>query len=93
MLRYFGTKFRSILLKQGIVRGIDGEGNLAALGKKAHLNRPVDQLVSDGYLVFSFAIVAFQQRFPIFIYPRESYNRALPVEIHLHCRVDGQIDG
>ena len=93
MLCYFGAQLRPILPEQGFVRGLDGEGNSAALRQEAHFNGPVDQLVGNGYLVFPLAVIALQQRFPVFICPHESYNRALPVQIHLHLRVDGQIYG
>ena len=64
MLRYFGAQLRPILLEQGFVRGIDGEGNPTALRQEAHFNGPVDQLVGNGYLVFPLAVIALQQRFP-----------------------------
>ena len=79
MLCYFGAQLRPILLEQDFVRGINREGNPAALGKKAHLNRPVNQLVCDGYFVFSFAVIVFQQCFSIFVCSCKSYNRTLPV--------------
>ena len=93
MLRYFGAQLRPILPEQGFVRGIDGEGNPAAFRQEAHFNGPVDQLVGNRYLVFPLAVIALQQRFPVFIRPRQPYNRALPVQIHLYLRVDGQIYG
>ena len=93
MLCYFGAQLRPVLLEQGFVRGIDGEGNPAALRQEPHFNGPVDQLVGNRYLVFPLAVIALQQRFPVFICPHESYNRALPVQIHLYFRVDGQIYG
>ena len=79
MLCYFGAQLRPILLEQDFVRGINREGNPAALGKKAHFNRPVNQLICHGYFVFSFAVIAFQQRFSIFICPREFHDSPLPV--------------
>ena len=93
MLCYFGAQLRPILPEQGFVRGIDGKGNPAALRQEPHFNGPVDQRVGNRYLVFPLAVIALQQRFPVFIRPCQPYNRALPVQIHLYFRVDGQIYG
>ena len=93
MLRYFGAQLRPILPEQGFVRGIDGEGNPAALRQEAiSMARSISSSATV-ILSFPLAVIALQQRFPVFIRPCQPYNRALPVQIHLHLRVDGQIYG
>ena len=87
------TELDPICPEQRVVRGVDVEGNLPAFGKETRLDGPVNQLVGDDRLVLSPAVVAGKQRLSVFVGARQPHDRALPVQIHLYLRIDGQVDG
>ena len=88
-----GAQLDAVFLEENFVRRVDGKGDAPPFREKSHLDRPVDQLVGDRHLVLSPAVIPFQQRHAVFVCSDQRNNRALAVQIHLHLRVDDQVDG
>ena len=93
MFLHFRAQLRPVFLEQDVVRGVDGNGNLAPFGKEAHRNRPVDQFIGHDHFVLPLAVVALQELLPVFVCSNQPHNVPMPVQVHLNLRIDGQVDG
>ena len=93
VLQNLGLELFSVFLNQRLVRRVDGEGDLAAFRQEAHVDGPFNQIIRNRESVFSFIFIILQQRGAVLVDSLQPDDRALPVQIHLHLRVDGKVDG
>ena len=93
MLVDFRSQLRAIFLEQGVLRGINEKGYLAAFGEKAHFDRAVDEFVGDRQFILSPAAVAFQKFCAVLVRSGQPDHVSVPVQIHLHLRIDGEVNG
>ena len=89
----FRSQLRAVFLEQGLLRGINEKGDLAAFGEKAHLDRAVDELVGDRQLILSSAAVAFQKPYAVLVRPGQPDHIPVPVQIHQYLGIDGEVNG
>ena len=93
MLVDFRSQLCAIFLEQGVLRRINEKGYLAAFGEKAHLDRAVDEIVGDRQFILSPAAVAFQKFCAVLVRSGQPDHVSVPVQIHLHLRIDGEVNG
>ena len=92
MFFHLASQLGAIFLKERFLRRIDREGDLSAGREIAHLDRPVDQFITDRQLILAIAVITFQQRFSIGVRPFQMDDISSAIEIHAHFRVDAEID-